>query len=73
MHALFFEKSNDWVENNKSDWKTLIDSYTKWAHEHFLGYIPLTSVMIVSPNVRDFTSQELWPFPNAIFNFLFWN
>ena len=33
-------------------------------------YSPLTSV-IVSPNMRDFASQGLWPFPDAIFNFLF--
>ena len=57
-----------WEENIKREWKPPNDSYTKWAHELFLGlvYWPLH---IVSPNMRDFAIQGLWPFPDAIFNF----
>ena len=58
-----------WEENNKREWKPLIDSYTKWAHDLCLGYSSLTSAK-VSPNMGDFVSQGLWPFPNANFNFL---
>ena len=55
-----------WVENNKREWKPLIDSYTKWAHNLPLGHSPLTSAIIVSPDMWDFASQGLWPFPNTI-------
>ena len=58
--------------NNKREWKSLIDSYTKWAHDLCLGFSSLTSA-IVSSNMRDFASQGLWPFPDAIFNFLFFD
>ena len=34
-----------WKENNKREWKPPIHSYTKWAHELFLGYCPLTSAI----------------------------
>ena len=53
------------------NWGTFIDTRcTKWAHDLCLGFSPLTSA-IVSSNMRDFASQGLWPFPDAIFNFLF--
>ena len=60
------------LENNKRELKQLIDSYTKWAHDRYLGYKPLISV-VVSPNMWDFVSQGLWPFPDPIFDFLFLN
>ena len=39
--------------------------------DYFLGkkHIESTSSAIVSPNMRDFASQGLWPFPDDIFNF----
>ena len=56
---MMFLVFSTWEGNNKREWKPLIDSYTKWGHELLLGYIsPLTSAIIVSPNIRDFAGRD---------------
>ena len=34
----------------------------------FIYFASAIDQIIVSPNMRDFGSQGLWPFPDAIFN-----